>query len=299
MARSPLSLSGSIASRPPEGTNAAVILNVRTAGDKSDAASRRHLPEACGGAPAGRNAALYAKVGPPQGAAEAAERAVVRLEHIGKRYDAAEPVLTDVSLALDPGGFTFLTGAEGAGKSTLLKIVYLAEWPSRGRLRLFGSDPAALDRRARAALRRRIGIVFQDLRLIGALSARDNAALPLRIAGVPEARIRDDVAELLAWVGLAHRADAPAATLSGGERRRLAVARAIVGRPELLIADEPTGSLDAESAHLLVHALEQVSRLGATVLIATQDIAFARQFGHRRFHLAKGTLAEPERAAVA
>lgn len=216
---------------------------------------------------------------------------MVRLEHIGKRYDTGAQILSDVTLALEPGGFYFLTGASGAGKTTLLKIVYLAERPSRGSVMLFGSDAGPLDRAQRAALRRRIGIVFQDFRLIDELSASENVALPLRIAGVAERQIRENVPELLAWVGLADRGDAPAAALSGGERQRIAIARAVVGRPHLLIADEPTGKVDDDLAMLLVGIFERLNRLGTTVLIATHDVAFTRQFGHQRFHLDHGKLA--------
>jgi cell division transport system ATP-binding protein len=223
---------------------------------------------------------------------------VVSLEHIGKRYGTEAPILAEVSLDLEPGGFYFLTGASGAGKTTLLRIIHLAERPSGGRLRLFGTDTAALDRRAQAALRRRIGFVFQDFRLIDELGAGDNVALPLRLAGAPERQIRDNVSELLAWVGLASRADARAAALSGGERQRIAIARAIVGRPELLIADEPTGNVDDEIAMLLVRVFERINRLGTTVLIATHDLAFARQFEHRRFHLDRGLLSDGSAGAT-
>jgi cell division transport system ATP-binding protein len=215
---------------------------------------------------------------------------VVTLEHVVKRYGAGVPILSDVSLTLEPGGFYFLTGASGAGKTTLLKLLYLAERPSRGRVSLFGTDAATLDRAGQAALRRRIGIVFQDFRLLDELTATDNVALALRIAGVAERQIRANVPELLAWVGLADRGDAPAAILSGGERQRVAIARAIVRRPELLIADEPTGNVDDDVAMLLVRVFERINRLGTTVLIATHDIAFARQFEHRRFHLDLGML---------
>jgi cell division transport system ATP-binding protein len=216
--------------------------------------------------------------------------AVVSLEHVGKRYDTGATILSDVSLDLERGGFYFLTGASGAGKTTLLRIIHLAEQPSRGRVRLLGADAATLDRGARAALRRRIGVVFQDLRLIDELSAGDNVALPLRIAGAPERQIRDNVAELLTWVGLAERTAAPAGTLSGGQRQRIAIARAIVHRPVLLIADEPTGNVDDDVALLLVRIFERINRLGTTVLIATHDIAFAHQFAHRRLHLDRGML---------
>jgi len=222
---------------------------------------------------------------------------VVRLEHIFKRYESGAQVLSDVSLALEPGGCHFLTGASGSGKTTLLEIIGLAVPPSRGRVVLFDSDAGALDRAARVALRRRMGIVFQDLRLIDELSARDNVALPLRIAGVAKDRVGADVAELLAWVGLAKSGDMPVAALSGGERQRVAIARAIVGRPGLLLADEPTAHGDSEVAALLIRAFEQMSRLGTTVLVATHDIAFAERFGHPRHHLDRGRLATIKAAA--
>jgi cell division transport system ATP-binding protein len=215
---------------------------------------------------------------------------VVTLEQVGKRYGVGAPILTDISLRLERGGFYFLTGASGAGKTTLLKLIYLAERPSHGRVSLFGADTAALDRAGQAAVRRRIGIVFQDFRLLDELTAAENVALALRIADVPERQIRANVPELLAWVGLANRGDAVAATLSGGERQRIAIARAVVRRPELLIADEPTGNVDDDVAMLLVRVFERINRLGTTVLIATHDIAFARQFEHRRFHLDRGML---------
>ncbi len=224
---------------------------------------------------------------------------MVSLEHIGKRYGAGAQILSDLSLALEPGGIYFLTGASGAGKTTLLKIITLAEQPSRGRVTLFGADAGTLDRTARAALRRRIGVVFQDFRLIDDMTAADNVALPLRIAGFPERQIAPNVAELLAWVGLGNRGDSLAANLSGGERQRVAIARAIVGRPELLIADEPTGNLDDEVALLLVRVFERINRLGTTVLIATHDIAFTRQFEHRRFHLDDGRLSLADTVAAA
>jgi len=223
---------------------------------------------------------------------------VVKLEHIGKRYGNGAQILSDVSLTLETGSFHFLTGASGAGKTTLLKIITLAEPPSRGKLTLFGTDTAALDRTARAALRRRVGMVFQDTWLIDALSARDNVALPLAVAGAAEREIRDNVAELLAWVGLAERADSRAASLSGGERQRVAIARAVIARPKLLVADEPTGKGGDEIAHLLVRLFERINRLGTTVLIASDDIAFARRFEHRRFHLDHGVLVDPDAAAA-
>ena len=223
---------------------------------------------------------------------------VVELEHVGKRSATGAPIISDISLTLDAGTFGFLTGASGAGKTTLLQLITLAERPSSGRLKLFEADTAALDRDAKAALRRRIGVVFQDAWLIDELSVADNVALPLRIAGAPERQINTNVDELLAWLGLAGRRNARAATLSVGERQRVAIARAVVRRPELLIADEPTGKGGDEIALLLIRAFEQLNRLGTTVLVATDDIAFARQFEHQRFHLDQGMLLEAGAASA-
>jgi len=216
--------------------------------------------------------------------------AVVELEHVAKSSKTGAPIISDISLTLEAGGFYCLTGASGAGKTALLRLITLAERPSGGRVKLFGADTAALDRNAKAALRRRIGMVFQDAWLIDELSVGANVALPLRIAGAPERQIADNVAELLVWVGLAGRRDARAATLSGGERQRVAIARAVVQRPELVIADEPTGKGGDEICQLLVRLFEQINRLGTTVLIATDDVAFAGRFEHQRFHLDQGML---------
>jgi cell division transport system ATP-binding protein len=208
--------------------------------------------------------------------------------------------LADVSLTLEAGGFHVLTGAADAGKTTLLNIIALVEPPSAGRLNLFDADTARLDRAGRAALRRRIGIVFQDLRLIDRLTVRDNVALPLRISAAAAAdggragrRTDDHVAELLAWLGLADCAERPAANLSGGERRLVALARAIIDRPLLLIADEPAAGLAGDMIPLLVRVFEQINRLGTTVLIATQDSGAAFDgcgVAHRRFRLDDGRL---------
>jgi cell division transport system ATP-binding protein len=215
---------------------------------------------------------------------------VVRLENIGKQYGTDAEILRDVSLKLDSGGFYFLTGVSGAGKTTLLKIIYLAEPPSRGSITLFDTDVATTDRATHTALRRRVGIVFQDFRLVEHLTVGDNVALPLRIAGAPEREVRENIPELLSWMGLDGKLNFYPAQLSGGEQQRVAIARAIVRRPDLLIADEPTGNIDDDIAMLLVRVFERINRLGTTVLIATHDISFARQFPHRRFHLERGML---------
>ncbi len=224
---------------------------------------------------------------------------VVRLQNIGKRYGPDADILHDVSMELDAGGFYFLSGLSGAGKTTLLKIIYLAETPSRGIVTLFDTDASLADRETHTALRRRIGIVFQDFRLVDHLSVRDNVALPLRIARAPEREIRENVPELLSWMGLEGKLDLRPATLSGGEQQRVAIARAIVRRPDLLIADEPTANVDGDIAMLLVRVFERINKLGTTVLIATHDVAFARQFAHRRYHLDQGALTLASEGATA
>ena len=219
---------------------------------------------------------------------------MVRLDNIGKRYGTDAEILRNVSLTLDSGGFYFLTGVSGAGKTTLLKIIYLGEPPTRGSMTLFDTKVTATDRASHTALRRRIGIVFQDFRLVEHLTVRDNVALPLRIAGAPEREIRENIPELLSWMGLEDKLDVHPASLSGGEQQRVAIARAIVRRPDLLIADEPTGNVDDETAMLLVRLFERINSLGTTVLIASDDIAFASRFAHRRFHLDRGVLSIPD-----
>ncbi len=222
---------------------------------------------------------------------------MVRLENVGKRYGSDPEILHDVSLALEPGGFYFLTGASGAGKTTLLKIIYLAERPSHGIVTLFRTDVATANRSAQTELRRRIGIVFQDFRLVDHLSVRDNIALPLRIAGAPESEIRKNIPDLLDWLGIADKIEASPPSLSGGEQQRVAIARAIVRRPELLIADEPTGNVDQDVALLLVDVFERINELGTTVLVATHDVDFVRRFAHRRFHLDDGVLSVADDSA--
>ena len=220
--------------------------------------------------------------------------AIVEFDSVGLRYGTGAEVLKDLDLRLPRGGFTYLTGPSGAGKTSLLKLLYLAQRPTRGRMRIFGEELSAAPRDAMPAFRRRIGVVFQDFRLVQHLSAFDNVALPLRLAGRGEADVIGPVRELLAWVGLADCAGAKPATLSGGEQQRVAIARAVIAHPELLVADEPTGNVDADMAARLLHLFESLNRLGTTILVATHDLALiAATKGAELMRLENGRLVDP------
>lgn len=215
---------------------------------------------------------------------------VVRFQNVGMRYGMGPEVLHDVNFSLDSGSFHFLTGASGAGKSSLLRLIYLANRPSRGLINLFGSDISTTPRKQLPAIRRRIGVVFQDFRLLDHLSALDNVALPLRISGVRESQVREHVAELLAWVGLKDHLNARPATLSGGQKQRVAIARAVIARPKLLVADEPTGNVDDTIALRLMFLFEELNKIGTAVVVATHNRSLVAQFPYPRFHLEAGEL---------
>ncbi len=208
------------------------------------------------------------------------------------RYGSGPDVLQGVAFALERGSFHFLTGPSGAGKSSLLKLMSLAHAPSRGRIDLFGIDVSAIPRRELPALRRRIGVVFQDLRLIDRMSAHENVALPLRIGGAREDEAAPKAAELLRWVGLGELMDARPPTLSGGQAQRVAFARAVISRPDLLLADEPTGNVDDAAAFRLLHLLEELNKDGTTVVIATHDDALISRFDRPLLRLAAGRLTQ-------
>ncbi|NKB19394.1 MAG: cell division ATP-binding protein FtsE [Alphaproteobacteria bacterium] len=215
---------------------------------------------------------------------------VIRFQNVGIRYGLGPEILHDVSLRLEEGSFHFLTGASGAGKSSLLRLMYLANQPSRGLISLFGHDIATTPKRDLPGLRRQVGVVFQDFRLIDHLTAMENVALPLRVAGASEDQVREHVPELLSWVGLSDQIDARPPTLSGGQKQRVAIARAIIARPKLLLADEPTGNVDEHIAMRLMHLFEELNKIGTTVVVATHNKALVTGFAHPRLHLAKGEL---------
>jgi cell division transport system ATP-binding protein len=220
--------------------------------------------------------------------------AVAEFDSVGLRYGTGAEVLRDLDFRLRSGSFYFLTGASGAGKTSLLKLLYLAQRPTRGRIKLFGEELSELQRELLPPFRRRIGVVFQDFRLIRHLSAFDNVALPLRVAGAKNEEVEGPVREMLAWVGLADRASARPPTLSGGEQQRVAIARAVINRPELLVADEPTGNVDAEMANRLMGLFTALNRLGTTVVVATHDLGLISATpGAQLIRLENGTLVDP------
>ena len=210
---------------------------------------------------------------------------IIEMQNVGIRYDQGPEVLSDVKLALKRGSFHFLTGKSGAGKTSLLSMMYLAQKPSRGRMSVFGKDINFTNRDGLASLRRRIGVVFQDFRLLEHLSAFDNVALPLRVCGMDEREVRKRVSELLSWVELDNHMLDAAATLSGGEKQRIAIARAVINRPELLLADEPTGNVDNFIAPKLMKLFVELNKLGTTVVIATHSEKLINDFVYPRLHL--------------
>ncbi len=215
---------------------------------------------------------------------------MLRLESVGLRYGNGPEILKDVSFEMRPGDFFFLTGPSGAGKSSLLRLLFLALKPTRGSIEIFGENVGSLTRDSLPPVRRRIGVVFQEFRLLDHLSTFDNVALPLRVMGRSESSYRRDVLDLLDWVGLADQARAFPPVLSGGEKQRAAIARAVIGKPQLLLADEPTGNVDPVLAKRLLHLFLELNRLGTTLLIATHDRGLLRQADKPVLHLEKGEL---------
>jgi cell division transport system ATP-binding protein len=215
---------------------------------------------------------------------------VVRFENVGLRYGLGPEVLRDLSFRIEPHSFQFLTGPSGAGKTSLLRLLLLSMRPTRGLITMFDSDVAILSKDDLATMRRRIGIVFQDFRLLDHMSTYENVALPFRVMGRDEATYRGEVVDLLNWVGLGDRMGALPPALSGGEKQRAAIARAVIARPQLLLADEPTGNVDPNLAQRLLRLFIELNKSGTTVLIATHDIALMDQYDARRLVLHDGRL---------
>ncbi len=197
----------------------------------------------------------------------------VKFDRVGLRYGRGEETLSDLSFSLKPGSLNFVTGPSGSGKTSLLKLIYLHMRPSRGLITLFGQDISLLEKSTIPKLKRRMGIVLQDFRLIDHLSVFENTALPLRVSGQKRDSYVEDVTTLLRWVGLGERINALPPTLSGGEKQRAAIARAVIGKPDILIADEPTGNVDHDMGRRLIRLFSELNKLGTTVIIATHDTA--------------------------
>lgn len=215
---------------------------------------------------------------------------MITFNNVALRYGTGPEILRDLTFSLSPGSFHFLTGPSGAGKTSLLRLLYLGNRPTRGQLMMFGKDLHKLPRDGLMPLRRQIGVVFQDFRLLDHLSVFDNVALPLRINGAIESEIHSHVSELLRWVGLGDHIHAKPPILSGGQKQRVAIARAVINRPRLLLADEPTGNLDDQIGTRLLYLFDELNRMGTTVIVATHNMQLVEQFGHPQLHLENGTV---------
>jgi cell division transport system ATP-binding protein len=218
------------------------------------------------------------------------EDGVIRFENVGLRYGLGSEVLRDLSFAIEARSFQFLTGPSGAGKTSLLRMLFLSLKPTRGLISMFNQDTATLSKDNRATLRRRIGIVFQDFRLLDHMTTYENVSLPLRVVGKAESEYRAEVVELLQWVGLGERMGALPPILSGGEKQRAAIARAVIARPQLLLADEPTGNVDPNLGQRLLRLFIELNKSGTAVVIATHDIALMDEYDARRLVLHEGRL---------
>lgn len=215
---------------------------------------------------------------------------MVEFKNVSMSYEKGHEVLKNISFKLEPGSMHFLTGPSGSGKTSLLKLIYLAQKPSYGEILMFNRDVAKVKREDLPALRRRIGVVFQDFRLLDHMSAVHNVALPLRIAGASFSEVSEHVEELLSWVGLGDKMNSNPTALSGGEKQRVAIARAVIRRPDIIVADEPTGNVDPKMAERLMYLFVELNKLGTTIVIATHDDALVAKVGAPRLHLIDGKL---------
>jgi cell division transport system ATP-binding protein len=220
----------------------------------------------------------------------APEDGVIQFENVGLRYGFGREVLCDLNFGIMDRSFQFLTGPSGAGKTSLLRLMLMSLQPTRGLISMFKHNTATLSKEDRAHLRRRIGIVFQDFRLLDHMTTYENIALPLRVLGKDESNYRAEVIELLQWVGLGERMAALPAVLSGGEKQRAAIARAVIARPQLLLADEPTGNVDPNLGQRLLRLFIELNKSGTAVVIATHDIALMDEYDARRLVLHEGRL---------
>lgn len=215
---------------------------------------------------------------------------IVRLEKVSMGYLSGQEVLRDITLSINRGGFYFLSGASGVGKSSLLNIIALSARPTRGGVRLFGTETTKLMRQQLPMFRRRIGTVFQDYRLIDHLNIEENVGLPLKIAGEPKSQITEKVSELLEWVGLGAYHKAKPEILSGGQKQRAAIARAVISKPDILLADEPSGNLDSALRVKFMYLFETLNKNGTTIVFATHDENLISMFNYPVMRLKDGRL---------
>jgi cell division transport system ATP-binding protein len=218
------------------------------------------------------------------------ELGLIKFENVGLRYGMGTEVLSDLSFEIAPTSFQFLTGPSGAGKTSLLRLMLLALKPTRGLISVFGKESTQIKASEMPGIRRRLGVVFQDFRLLDHLTTYENVALPLVVRGKEEVDYRSDVTELLKWVGLGERMHVLPPVLSGGEKQRAAIARALIDQPAILLADEPTGNVDPPLARRLLRLFVELHRSGTSVVIATHDLGLMDQFNARRLVLNEGRL---------
>ncbi|MGJ8528886.1 cell division ATP-binding protein FtsE [Maritalea sp.] len=213
---------------------------------------------------------------------------MIKFENVGLRYGTGPEILKDLSFNIDPGSFHFLTGPSGSGKTSLLRLLLLSLRPTNGRMEMFEQNTAILDKSALMQMRQRIGIVFQEFRLLEHLTTFENVALPLAVRGEPEEAYKSNVEELLDWVGLGHQMNVRPELLSGGEKQRAAIARAVIAKPELLLADEPTGNVDPELSERLLHLFVELNRMGTTIILASHEHHLLDKFKFPRLQLEDG-----------
>jgi cell division transport system ATP-binding protein len=213
---------------------------------------------------------------------------IISFQNVGLTFKGSVRLFSKLNLEISEGEFYFLTGLSGAGKSTLLKLIYMAILPTSGHLSLFGEDVFQISHDAIAHIRRKIGIVFQDFRLLPHLTTVENVALPLKVRGVDPRKARQQAKDLLAWVGLEDVFNSFPHTLSGGQQQRAAITRAVMGKPKLLLADEPTGNVDEEAARKILYLFEELHKSGTTIILATHNRSFAKEFHHPEIFLKKG-----------
>ena len=215
---------------------------------------------------------------------------MINLSHVGLRYDGGPEVLSDINLRLKPGSFHYLTGSSGSGKTSLMRLLHIGQLPTRGDISVFDQDILKASRAKRAEARRHIGVIFQNFRLLPHLSLYDNIAMPLRLADIPEVKIESAVTEMLNWIGLKDYVRVKPTFLSGGQQQRAAIARAVITKPKILLADEPTGSLDDAMGDKIMALFEELNKAGTAILVATHNKGMINRFPHDILKLKAGNL---------